>query len=343
MAEKPIFDKKNILVTGGAGFIGSFLCERLLKEGHRVICVDNFVTSTLGNIEQLLKLPDFEFVKADITEKLDLEALPELERFKVRFQGIQEIYHLACPTSVKNFDQHRIDTLRANSLGMLNALELAVKHKAKFFLASTSVVYGPRPADNHLFKEGEFGAFDHLAPRACYDEGRRWSETMAYTYAQVHGLDVRVARIFRTYGPRMPLDDGHMIPDFIMNSLDGKDLVIYGDEGFRTSLIFVADVVDGIVRLMSQPQNPGIVNLGSDYDIKLIDVAARIIELTGSSSKVVHEAPLLFMSQLGLPDITKAKDELGWLALVSLEQGLKKTIEYTVAHKYELTPRFNSK
>jgi UDP-glucuronate decarboxylase len=333
MAEKPIFDKKNVLVTGGAGFLGSFLCERLLKEGNRVVCVDNFVTSSVNNIEPLLKLPDFEFIRADVTEPLDLESLPELERFKIRFQGIQQVYHLACPMSVKNFDQHRLATVRANSVGMLNVLELAVKYGARFFLASTSVVYGPRPADLHPFREDEFGCLDHLQPRACYDEGRRWAETMAFTYAQVRGLDVRIARIFRTYGPRLPLDDGHMIPDFIMNAMEGSDLVIYGDENFRTSLIFVSDVVDGVVRLMSQAQNPGPVNIGSDYDLKITDVAKRIIEMTGSTSKIVFEPPLAFMTQLGLPDLTRAKDGLGWIPLVSLEQGLKKSVEYTIANR----------
>lgn len=343
MADKPIFDKKNVLVTGGAGFIGSFLCERLLKDGHRVICVDNLSTSTTANIEQMLKLPDFEFLRADISEKLDLETLPELERFKVRFQGIQEIYHLACPMSAKNFDQHRMTTLRANSLGMYNVLEMAVKYQAKFFLASTSVIYGPRPADLHAFKEEEFGNTNHLTPRGCYDEGRRWAETMAYTYAQVHGLDVRTARIFRTYGPRLPINDGHMIPDFIMDALDGKDLIIYGDDKFRTSLIFVSDVVDGIVRTMNLQKNPGIVNLGSDYDLKLVDVANKIIALTGSTSKVVFEPPLLFLTQLGLPDVTRAKDDLGWLPLVSLEQGLKKSIEYTITNKHVLRGGFMNK
>jgi UDP-glucuronate decarboxylase len=343
MADKPIFDKRNVLVTGGAGFIGSFLCERLLKDGHRVICVDSLATSTTANIEQMLKLPDFEFIRADISEKIDLEALPELERFKVRFQGIQEIYHLACPMSAKNFDQHRLTTLRANSVGMLNVLELAVKYQAKFFLASTSVIYGPRPADLHAFKEEEFGNTNHLTPRACYDEGRRWAETMAYTYAQVHNLDVRIARIFRTYGPRLPISDGHMVPDFIMDALDGKDLVIYGDENFRTSLIFVSDVVDGIARLMNQSKNPGVVNLGSDYDLRLVDVANRIIKLTNSTSKIVFEPPLLFMTQLGLPDVTRAKDELGWLPLVSLEQGLKKSIEFTITNKHVLRGGFMNK
>ncbi|OGL75003.1 hypothetical protein A3C96_00070 [Candidatus Uhrbacteria bacterium RIFCSPHIGHO2_02_FULL_60_10] len=332
MADAPIFEKKNILVTGGAGFIGSVLCERLLKE-HHVICVDNLCTSYATNIDHLLKDQNFEFIRADINQPLDLDKYSELERFKVKFQGVQEIYHLACPTSAKNFDKFRQDTLLANSVGMRNILDLAVKYKAKFFQASTSVIYGPRPADGRLSKEADSGFIDHLSRRACYDEGKRFAETMCQTYKEVHGIDVRIARIFRTYGPRMPLFDGQMVPDFVIDALDGKDVVIYGDENFRTSLVFVTDVVDGILRLMNLPKDPGPLNLGSDYDVKLVDVAQRIIALTNSTSKIRFDPPLLFMSQLCLPDLTKAKDLLGWIPLVSLEQGLKKSIEYTTAHR----------
>lgn len=339
MADAPIFEKKNVLVTGGAGFIGSFLCEKLLKD-CRVICVDNFSTSSPVNIDQLLKNPDFELLKMDIGQNLDLESYTELERFKIKFQGIQEIYHLACPTSAREFDKHRYATVLANSVGMRNVLDLAVKYKAKFFHASTSVIYGSRPTDGHLFQEKEFGLMDHLSPRACYDEGKRWAETMVQTYRNVFGLDGRIARIFRTFGPRMPLDDGQMIPDFILDALDGKDVTIFGGPEFRTSLVYVTDVVDGILRLMALGKDPGPVNLGSDYDVRLADVAKRIIELVGSKSQIKHEEPLLFMSQLGLPDLTHAKDALGWFPLISLEQGLKKSIEYTVAHRGLLRPSF---
>lgn len=337
MAEEALFEKKNILVTGGVGFIGSFLCERLLQDNHRVVCVDNFITSQQINIEHLLKNPDFEFIKANINEGLDLESYPELERFKLKFQGFQEIYHMACPTSAKKFDQFKMDTLLANSVGMRNVLEIAAKWKAKFFQASTSVIYGMRPEDNHLLKEDEFGPVDHLTPRGCYDEGKRWAETMANTYADVHGIDVRIARIFRTYGPRMALYDGHMIPDFIVDALDGKDFTIYGDDGFRTSLTYVTDMIDGILRVMNAKENPGVVNLGSDYDIKIIDVAQKILEMTDSTVKINYEEPLPFMRDLGLPDLTKAK-ELGWIPLVRLEQGLQKSIEYTIAHKGLVSP-----
>ncbi|MBU0625037.1 NAD-dependent epimerase/dehydratase family protein [Patescibacteria group bacterium] len=339
MPDAPIFEKKNILVTGGAGFIGSFLCERLLKD-NKVICVDNFSTSQPANINQLLKNPDFEFINADISQVLDFESYPELERFKIKFQGIQEIYHLACPTSPKKFDDFRHQTLLANSVGMRNVLDLAVKYKARFFQASTSVIYGMRPEDGHPFREEEFGAFDHLTPRGCYDEGKRFAETACITYRDIYNLDIRIGRIFRTYGPRQPLRDGHMIPDFVMDAIDGRELVIYGDENFRSSLVYVTDVVDGIMRLMDLPADPGPVNIGSDYDIKLVDVAKQILKMTGSQSSIVFRERLPFMRDLGLPDLTRAK-ETGWIPLVSLEQGLKKSIEYTVAHKDILSPRFD--
>ncbi len=326
------FDKKNVLVTGGAGFLGSFLCEQLLKDS-RVICVDNFVTSSESNIDQLLKNPDFEFIRHDFNQPFDPESFPELMRFKIKFQGIQEIYHLACPTSPKKFDQYKIQTLLANSQAVKNALDLAVRYHSKALLASASVVYGPRLADNRPYKEEDFGSVNALSPRACYDEGKRYAETMFETYRQVYSVETKIARIFRTYGPRMPLFDGQMVPDFVTNALDNKDLVIYGDETFRTSLTYVTDIVDGMMKLMAAPSDIGPVNLGSDLDIPLIDVAQRIIEMTGSTSRITFEPPLLFMSQLGLPDIAKAKEKLGWLPLVRLDEGLKRSIDYTVAHK----------
>jgi len=332
MPENTGVDKKNILVTGGAGFIGSFLCEKLLADS-RVICVDNFVTSQESNIDLLLKNPDFEFIRHDFSTPFDPELFPELARFKIKFQGIQEIYHLACPTSPKKFDQYKMQTLLSNSLATKNALDLAVRYRAKSLLASASVVYGARHADNQFYKEDEFGSVNGLSPRACYDEGKRYAETMFETYHQVHGIETRIARIFRTYGPRMALFDGQMVPDFITNALDNKDLVIYGDETFKTSLVYVSDIVDGLMKLMAAPQDIGPVNIGSDMDLALVDVAQRIIEMTGSTSRITFEPPLLFMTQLGLPDITKAKEKLSWLPLVQLDEGLKRTIDYTIAHK----------
>jgi nucleoside-diphosphate-sugar epimerase len=257
----------------------------------------------------------------------------------MKFQGVQEIYHLASPTSPKKFDQFRMQTLLTHSIGVKHVLDTAVKYRAKALLTSSSVIYGPRPADMHAFEEHEMGTADTLSPRACYDEGKRFAEAACSTYALVHDLDIKIARIFRTYGPRMPLFDGHMIPDFILNALDGKALEIFGDETFRTSLCYVDDCVDGLLKLMDASKGIGPVNIGSDQDIPIVDVAQRILEMTGSSSNISFEPPLEFMSQLGLPNIVKAKDRLGWLPLVTLDEGLKKVIDYTIAHKHLLAFR----
>lgn len=326
-------EKRIAVVTGGAGFIGSHLCERLLADGNQVICVDNFITSDVSNIESMLKNPDFEFIKADINLPLELETFPELERFKIKIRGVQDIYNLACPTSAKKFDNLRIQTYLANSAGMRNTLDLAVKYKARVLHASTSVVYGPRRADGTRFKETDLGITDHTSPRACYDEGKKFAEAACFTYAQVFGLDIRIARIFRTYGPRQRLNDGEMVPDFIIDALEGRDLVVYGDEDFSTALLYISDAVDGIVRLMRASLNPGPVNFGGDEDIHLADVGRKVIAMTESKSKLVFEAPLLFMTRLGLPELKKASDELGWIPLVRLEDGLKRTIEYTLVTK----------
>lgn len=326
------FEKKNVLVAGGAGFIGSHLSERLLRDAH-VICVDSFINSNERNIDHLLKSPDFEFLRHDMTKPLQLENFKELDRFKVKFQGIQEVYNLACPTSAKNFDQFKIQTLDANALATKNALELAREQEAKVVHLSTSVVYGPRTKEKFKFSESDLGTVDHLSPRGCYDEGKRFAETICATYEQVYKMNIKMARIFRTYGPRQRLFDGEMVPDFIVDALDGRDLVIYGDENFSTSLIYVSDIVDGLIKLMAAPSGIGAVNLGSEDEYKLADVAAKIIQMTGSSSKIKFEAPLLFMTELGMPDISKAKETLGWFPLVGIDEGLRQSIDYTIAHK----------
>jgi UDP-glucuronate decarboxylase len=330
------FSHKNILVTGGAGFIGSFLCEQLLKDGHRVICVDNFATSNAKNIDLLLQNSNFRFIKLDVNQPFDLETFPELAAFKLPFQGIQEIYHLACPTSIKQFDQYKIQTLLSSSIGTYHALELAKKYRAKILLASSSVVYGERKEGKSHVSEEETGIVNHLSPRACYDEGKRFSETMFETYRQVHGIDIRIARIFRTYGPRMPLFDGHLIPDFILNALDGKELVLFGGKEFRTSLVYVSDVVDCLFRLMDASQDPGPTNIGSDVDHSMLEVAEKIIEMTNSTSKIVEGEKFVFLSELSLPRIERAK-ELGWFPLIRLEDGLARTIEYMRANKILLS------
>ncbi len=330
-------EKKNVLVTGGAGFIGSHLCEKLLSEGNRVICIDNFSSSHELNINGLLQSPDFQFLRLDVNEPIDLEVFSELQHFQIKFHGLQEIYHLACPTSIKKFDAFKMQTLLANSLGNRNVLDLAVRYRAKVLLSSSSVIYGPRGTNSTMLSEDVEGTVNHLSPRGCYDEGKRFSETMFETYAQVHNIEIKIARIFRTYGPRMPLFDGHLIPDFILSAIDNKPVVVNGDETFSTSLLYVNDCVDGLKRLMASGPDVKTINLGSDVDIKIAEVAKRIIDMVGSTSEVRFEPPLAFLSSLGLPSIAKAKEALGWLPLVRLEDGLKKTIEYVKANKILLT------
>lgn len=332
MAKQAIFEKKNILVTGGAGFLGSHLCDELVKTA-KVICVDNFVSGQRSNIEHLLQNSNFILINHDITEPLDLTKFPELDQFRVEFQGVQEVYHMACPTSPKNFMDQRMATLDANCLGMKYTLELAKQYNAKYLFASSSVVYGTRNVEDPYFLENHVGAIDQLSPRACYDMGKKFAETMVNTYHEVHGLRTRIARIFRTYGPRMQLNNGHMIPDFIVQALQNQDLVVYGDETFRTSLCYASDVVDGLVRLMATNQDTFTANIGSDQDVPILTVADKIVSMTGSQSHIRFEAPLLFMTPLGLPVITAAKDDLGWIPVVTLERGLQMTIDYAKAER----------
>ncbi|MFA5946965.1 MAG: NAD-dependent epimerase/dehydratase family protein [Patescibacteria group bacterium] len=332
-------DKKNVLVTGGAGFIGSFLCDVLLKEGNHVICVDDFSTGHVRNIESLLRNPDFQFLKLDISVPFDLETFPELEPFKVKFLGVQEIYHLALPTAVKGFEKYRMPALLTNSLGTKNVLDLAVKYKSRALLTSSATVYGARDASIKAgIDESELGVLDHLNPRACFNEGKRFAETMFTTYADVYGLDCKIARIFRTFGPRMPLFQGHQIPDFILNVLDGQPIVIMGDENSTTTLAYVTDVVDGLTRLMRAEKGIGPVNLGSDVEVKISDIAKQIMTLTESEEVAIsYEAQAAHMVPLGLPSLNKAREKLGWIPLVRTEDGLKKAIDYVRANKVLLT------
>lgn len=319
-------------MTGGAGFIGSHLCERLLKK-YNVVCLDDFLTSSEANINHLVQLPDFEFVRHNLADEFEPEAVPELAKFQIKVKGFSAVFNLSCPTSAKNFDKLKISTLDANSVAMKNILELARKYKTKFVHISSSVVYGGRDKKSGKVEEDEEGIVSHLSPRGCYDEGKRFAETMVATYHQVYETDYKIARIFRTYGPRERLFDGEMVPDFVVDAANNKNLVIYGTEEFKTSLIYVADVVDALVKLMDARADIGAVNIGSDVDLKIADVAQKIITMTGSKSKIAYEAPLPFITELTLPDISKARKELDWMPLVRLEDGLQKTIDYTLAHK----------
>ncbi|OIP79636.1 MAG: hypothetical protein AUK21_03235 [Parcubacteria group bacterium CG2_30_48_51] len=328
---KVIFEKKNALVLGGAGFLGSHLCDELVKT-RKVICVDNFVSGSEDNIHHLLLNPDFEFIKHDMKDKLDLSSYRELEKFRVQFQGIQEVYNLACPTSPKDFENRTIDTLLANSFAVCNALDIATAYKASFLHFSSSVVYGGRTPYKLYFKEDSYTPMDPTTDRSCYDEGKRFAETATVTYGKKFGFPIKILRVFRTYGPRMALGDGQMLADFVVNALEGKDLALYGDENFQTSLCYVSDIIDGAVKFM-EAGSVGIMNIGHPQDFRLSDIAQKIITFTDSQSKIVYQEPLPFMTPQGLPDITKIKDELGWLPVITIDQGLKLTIDYARATK----------
>jgi len=333
MSRKIIFDKKNVLVAGGAGFIGSHLCDELIKS-CKVICVDNFISGTEMNIDHLLANPDFFFINHDVSKPLDLDKIPELKKFKVEFQGIQEIYNLACPMSPRRFLDNRLAILEANSSTVSNLLNIAVKYNSKFLHFSSSVVYGPRHLDDPSFKakESDLGIVDNLSPRACYDEGKRFAETMVSTYRSVYNIDAKIIRLFRVYGPRMQSDDDQMIPDFINNALEDKDIIINGDNNFSSSFCYIEDVLDGIFKVMNSDL-PGPINIGSDVDCNLDDLVNNIIRQTNSKSKIVHAENLLFLTELLLPDIKLARNELGWMPVVTLDNGLKKTIFDIKAHK----------
>jgi len=331
MTKRAIFDKKNVLVIGGAGFIGSHLCDELVKNA-KVICIDNFSSGQEKNIDHLLANPDFEFINHDITKPIILEDFPELQKFKLEFQGVQEVYNLACPMSVKNFNRNKIETLLVNSHGVKNALDMSVKYSAKFLHFSSSVVYGLYDNFDQKISEDYVGKINHLSERAVYDEGKRFAETMVMNYRQEYGVDAKIIRVFRTYGPRMPLNDDQMVPDFITNALDGKDLVIHGDANFSSSFCYISDCIDASIKMMSS-NFYGPMNIGSDVRVNLTVFANKIIERVKSKSKISYDAEALFMKPLCLPDLSKARNELGWLPIVTLDTGLSRTIDDLRAKK----------
>ncbi len=333
MASRTVFERKNILVTGGAGFIGSHLCDALVKE-HHVICMDNFSTSTVSNIEHLLQNPNFEFINHDITQPFDLLSYPELERFKVKFQGIQEIYHLACPISKRHFEQFKIATVLTNSIGVKHVLDVAVANQAKVLYASSSVLYGPK-RDKQYVSETDPCMIDHLTSRGAYDEGKRFSEAILQTYADVYNLDVKIARIFRTYGTRMKLFDGNLLPDIINNALDGTDVELSAPEDAKISMCYVSDIVDGMIRHMNTPVDITVVNLGSDQDMYLSSIAAMVAKLVDSPSRIRFMTSSQTFHEPALPDLTKARQILGWIPLVRVEDGLRQMIDYARSHRQQ--------
>jgi UDP-glucuronate decarboxylase len=333
MPKQIIFDKKNVLVAGGAGFIGSHLCDELIKT-CKVICVDNFISGSEGNIDHLLANPNFAFVNYDLSKPLDLEGHADLRKFKIEFQGIQEIYNLACPMSPRQFLNNRLATIKSNSYVVMNLLDLAVKYNAKFLQFSSSVVYGPRRVDNLelKFEEGDSGLVDQLSERSCYDEGKRFAETVTANYRSLYDIDAKIIRLFRIYGPRMEQNDDQMIPDFINDALENKEIIIPGEADFSSSFCYIEDVLDAVTRLMTT-DIAGPINVGSDVDIKVADLVSMIIKETNSQSVVKHVDSPLFVSELVLPSIRRAKEDLNWMPVVTLENGLKKTIFDIQANK----------
>lgn len=305
--------QKRVLVTGGAGFLGSFLCEQLLNAGCDVVCVDNFYTGSKRNIVHLLNNPYFELIRHDITFPLYLE--------------VDEIYNLACPASPIHYQNDPVQTTKVNVHGSINMLGLAKRLKAKILQASTSEVYGDPTV--HPQTETYWGNVNCIGVRSCYDEGKRCAETLFFDYFRQHKLKVKVVRIFNTYGPRMHPNDGRVVSNFILQALRSQDITVYGNGEQSRSFCYVDDMVDGIIRMMNSPDEfIGPVNIGNPSEYSILELAQIIIELTGSKSKIVH-LPLPEDDPLQRqPDIELAKQKLGWKPKTDLNQGLKNTIDY---------------
>ena len=304
---------KRILITGGAGFLGSHLCERLLSEKHEVICADNFYTGRRANIAHLAANPLFEILRHDITFPLYVE--------------VDEIYNLACPASPIHYQNDPVQTTKVNVHGSINMLGLAKRIKAKILQASTSEVYGDPAVHPQI--EAYWGNVNCIGPRSCYDEGKRCAETLFFDYHRQYNLKIKVARIFNTYGPHMHPNDGRVVSNFIMQALRSEPITIYGVGSQTRSFCYVDDLIEGFIRLMSSPDDfTGPVNLGNPVEFSVLELAQKVIELTGSESKIVFKPLPEDDPSQRKPDITLAKEKLGWEPSVMLEEGLKNTIEY---------------
>lgn len=307
------FLRKRILVTGGAGFLGSHLCERLLKNGHDVLCVDNFFTGTKDNILHLLKNPHFEVIRHDVTFALYVE--------------VDEIYNLACPASPIHYQFDPVQTTKTSVHGAINMLGLAKRVKAKIFQASTSEVYGDPKV--HPQPESYWGHVNPAGLRACYDEGKRCAETLFFDYYRQHSLRIKVARIFNTYGPRMHPNDGRVVSNFIVQALKREPITIYGDGSQTRSFCYVDDLIEAFILLMDTPDDfTGPVNTGNSVEFTILELAEKVIELTGSKSKIVLKPLPSDDPKQRQPDITLAREKLGWEPKVPLAEGLKHTIAY---------------
>lgn len=327
---KKSFKQKIVLVTGGAGFIGSHLCDYLVKE-NKVICIDNFSTGKEKNIDFLLRHPNFEFIKHDINVPIDLEKAPELKKFKFRWQGLQEIYHLACPASPSMFDKMGVDVLMTSSIGTKAALDLALKYKAKFLFLSSSVIYGKAMPGEEL-KENYVGQSDPLGHNNCYTEGKRFAESLIYNYRNQYRLDAKIIRAFTTYGPRMKLADGRTISSFVAQAMEDKDIIIEGDQNIRNSYCYIGDLIDGIIKMMKSKE-PGPINLGNPEDLPIIEVVKKVISSTDSKSQIAFKQREKGVDVSHIPNIEYAKEHLGWEPVVLLEAGLDKTISYLKASR----------
>ncbi|MCP9199583.1 SDR family oxidoreductase [Gramella sp. GC03-9] len=305
---------KRILVTGGAGFLGSHLCERLLKEGNEVICLDNYFTGTKKNIVHLLNEPYFELVRHDVTMPYFIE--------------VDEIYNLACPASPVHYQFNPIKTIKTSVMGAINMLGLAKRVKARILQASTSEVYGD--PEIHPQPESYWGNVNPIGPRSCYDEGKRCAETLFMDYHTQNAVDIKIVRIFNTYGPRMHPHDGRVVSNFIVQALKGEDLTIYGDGSQTRSFQYVTDLIDGMIRMMHTPRGfLGPVNIGNQNEFTIAELAANIIELTGSSSRIVYKKLPKDDPKMRQPDTSLARHELeGWECKVQLREGLQETISY---------------
>jgi len=301
-----------VLVTGGAGFLGSHLCERLLREKHEVVCLDNFFTGRRRNLHAYLSNPDFELVRHDVVEPILLE--------------VDRIYHLACPASPVHYQYNPVKTIKTNVLGTHNMLGLAKRTRARFLLASTSEVYGDPKV--HPQTEDYWGNVNPIGIRSCYDEGKRVSETFTMDYHRQSRVDVRIVRIFNTYGPRMLAADGRVVSNFIVQALKGEDITVYGDGSQTRSFCFVDDLIDGLVRMMENDGFIGPVNLGNPREFTILEMAKKIVAMTGSRSKIVQKPLPSDDPTQRQPDITLAKQKLGWTPKMDVDEGLKITIDH---------------
>jgi UDP-glucuronate decarboxylase len=309
---------ERILVTGGAGFLGSHLCERLVEEGHDVICLDNFFTSQKTNVAHLLGRPNFELVRHDVTQPIHLE--------------VDKIYNLACPAAPGHYQYNPIKTMKTSVLGAINLLGMSKRCRARILQASTSEVYGD--PEVHPQPETYRGAVNPIGPRACYDEGKRAAETLFMDYHRMHGVDIRIVRIFNTYGPRMHPFDGRVVSNFIRQALRGEDITLFGDGSQTRSFCYCDDLVDGILRMMNG-EFIGPLNLGNPDEFTILDLANEVIELTESKSKIISKPLPLDDPARRRPEITLAKTHLGWKPRVALREGLERTIAWFRTIRWE--------